>query len=145
MLPRVRGKTARKKFVDFGGVLNCVESQRQCRRSIGCRIACVSSRRVLSRWSTSGRGGRGAAGDAVMTWEDYVHLAFDEIRMAGARSPQVARRLRAALEDLPTIAPQERKRPLQVQLDLLQSGAQDALIEPSDRIYSSRGDRSGIG
>ena len=24
-----------------------------------------------------------------MAWEDYVHLAFDEIRMAGARSPQV--------------------------------------------------------
>ena len=35
-----------------------------------------------------------------MTWEDYVHLAFDEIRMAGAGSPQIARRLRAALEDL---------------------------------------------
>jgi uncharacterized membrane protein len=35
-----------------------------------------------------------------MAWEDYVHLAFDEIRMAGAGSPQVARRLRAALEDL---------------------------------------------
>ena len=44
-----------------------------------------------------------------MTWEDYVHLAFDEIRMAGAGSPQIARRLRAALEDLLTVAPLERK------------------------------------
>jgi uncharacterized membrane protein len=36
----------------------------------------------------------------TMAWDDYVHLAFDEIRMAGAQSPQVVRRLRAALEDL---------------------------------------------
>ena len=33
----------------------------------------------------------------TMTWENYVHLAFDEIRMAGAGSPQVSRRLVAAL------------------------------------------------
>ena len=39
----------------------------------------------------------------VMTWEAYVHLAFDEIRQAGADSPQVARRLRAALDDLLTL------------------------------------------
>src|SRR6185295_3306470 len=51
-----------------------------------------------------------------MTWEDYVHLAFDEIRIAGAGSPQVARRLRAALEDLLTVAPQERKNCLHDQL-----------------------------
>ena len=80
-----------------------------------------------------------------MTWEDYVHLAFDEIRMAGAGSPQVARRLRAALEDLLTIAPQDRKCSLQEQLDLLQSGAHDAITEANDRVYSSQGDRSGIG
>ncbi len=48
--------------------------------------------------------GRHADGDGttrlvvpVMSWEDYVHLAFDEIRLAGAGSPQVTRRLRAAL------------------------------------------------
>ena len=34
-----------------------------------------------------------------------MHLAFDEIRMAGARSPQVTRRLVAALEDLRSVAP----------------------------------------
>ena len=36
----------------------------------------------------------------VMSWEAYVHLAFDEIRLAGAGSPQVARRLGASLVDL---------------------------------------------
>jgi uncharacterized membrane protein len=33
-----------------------------------------------------------------MSWDDYVH--FDEIRMAHARSPQVSRRVEAALKDL---------------------------------------------
>ena len=32
-----------------------------------------------------------------MDWDAYVHLAFDEIRIAGATSPQVSRRLTAAL------------------------------------------------
>jgi uncharacterized membrane protein len=80
-----------------------------------------------------------------MAWEDYVHLAFDEIRMAGAGSPQVARRLCAALEDLLTISPLERQACLQEQLDLLQSGVRDAIIEGSDRSSSSRHDGKGLG
>ena len=44
----------------------------------------------------------------VMDWDAYVHLAFDEIRRVGARSPQVARRLVSALEDLRTVALPER-------------------------------------
>jgi uncharacterized membrane protein len=80
-----------------------------------------------------------------MAWEDYVHLAFDEIRMAGAGSPQVTRRLRAALEDLLTVAPLERKCSLQEQLDLLQSGIGSRISEISDRINSSRSDPSGLG
>jgi uncharacterized membrane protein len=80
-----------------------------------------------------------------MAWEDYVHLAFDEIRMAGAGSPQVARRLRAALEDLLTIAPLDRKACLQEQLDLLQCGVRDAISGASDRSSSSRRDAKGLG
>jgi uncharacterized membrane protein len=80
-----------------------------------------------------------------MAWEDYVHLAFDEIRMAGAGSPQIARRLRAALEDLLTIAPRERKSSLREQLDLLNSGVDGSMREGSDRTHSSRNDPSGLG
>src|SRR6201991_2570192 len=40
--------------------------------------------------------------ERVMSWEGYVRLAFDELRLVGAGSPQVARRLHAALEDLRT-------------------------------------------
>jgi uncharacterized membrane protein len=80
-----------------------------------------------------------------MTWEDYVHLAVDEIRLAGAGSPQVARRLSAALQDLLTIAPPERQDVLKEQLDLLQSGIESTISEGSDRTYFKRGDPSGLG
>ena len=80
-----------------------------------------------------------------MAWEDYVHLAFDEIRMAGAGSPQIARRLRAALEDLLTIAPLERRSSLKEQLDLLNSGIEGSIREGGDRTHSSRDDPSGLG
>ena len=60
--------------------------------------------------------------ERVMSWEGYVRLAFDELRLAGAGSPQVARRLRAALEDLRTVASPERRPPLDRQLKLLDDG-----------------------
>ena len=44
----------------------------------------------------------------TMSWEAYVHLAFNEIRLAGAGSPQVARRLKAALTDLKSVSPPDR-------------------------------------
>ena len=80
-----------------------------------------------------------------LTWDDYVHLAFDEIRMAGVGSPQIARRLRAALGDLREVAPLERKRPLEEQLDLLRSGIEGTMREGHDRQNSSRGDAIGLG
>jgi uncharacterized membrane protein len=82
---------------------------------------------------------------SAMTWEDYVHLAFDEIRIAGSGSPQIARRLRAALQDLLAVAPPERKRPLQEQLDLLRSGIEGSMSEVVDRNNSSQADSSGLG
>src|SRR6476661_4481540 len=55
----------------------------------------------------------------TMDWDAYVHLAFDEIRMAGAGSPQVSRRLHSALDDLLTVAPPDRRPVLLAQLDQL--------------------------
>ena len=78
-------------------------------------------------------------------WEDYVHLAVDEIRMAGAGSPQVTHRLHAALQDLLTMVPPARQVVLKEQLDLLQSGIESTIGEGSDRTSSTRGDPSGLG
>jgi uncharacterized membrane protein len=81
----------------------------------------------------------------AMTWDDYVHLAFDEIRIAGAASPQIPRRIREALEDLLEIAPPDRKGALLEQLDLLKTGVREGISERRDRTYSSRSDRAGMG
>jgi uncharacterized membrane protein len=63
--------------------------------------------------------------EPVRTWDGYVRLAFDEIRIAGARSPQIPRRLRAALEDLKRVAPPERQAALDRQLRLLDEPTPD--------------------
>jgi hypothetical protein len=61
-------------------------------------------------------------------WDGFVRLAFDEIRLAGAASPQVTRRLRAALEDLKSVAPAVRQAALDRQLELL-----DAALVPDEQ------------
>ena len=79
----------------------------------------------------------------VMSWEAYVHLALDEIRLAGAGSPQVARRLRSALLDLRSIAPEDRRVVLDEQLDLLSEGTAEALLAEADVLLAQTADAGG--
>jgi uncharacterized membrane protein len=58
-------------------------------------------------------------------WDAFVRLAFDEIRLAGKDSPQIPRRLRAALDDLKSVAPPERQAALDRQLALLDEAVPD--------------------
>jgi uncharacterized membrane protein len=83
--------------------------------------------------------------ERVMSWEGYVRLAFDELRLAGAGSPQVARRLRAALEDLRTVAPPERRPPLDRQLELLDEAVRRAYDDDADIDAALVPDMQGIG
>ncbi|WP_166442139.1 DUF2254 domain-containing protein [Nakamurella flava] len=80
------------------------------------------------------RDGRGTVRLRVpaLDWTGYVRLAFDELRLAGARSPQVARRLRAALEDLRAVAPAPRRPELDRQLELLTQGVQRSFESDRD-------------
>lgn len=80
-----------------------------------------------------------------MTWEAYVHLAFDEIRLAGAGSPQITRRLRNALTDLKSIAPPDRVPVLEHRLELLAAGTKRALEDERDVELALGDDREGIG
>ena len=81
----------------------------------------------------------------TMTWDDYVHLAFDEIRMAGAGSPQVSRRLVAALMDLRHVALPERIEPLDEQLGLLRAATVEAMNDERDVRFALDPDREGLG
>jgi uncharacterized membrane protein len=80
-----------------------------------------------------------------MSWEAYVHLAFDEIRLAGAGSPQVVRRLKAALTDLKSISPPERTEILDLQLDLLTTATEASLNDNREVSIALDRDREGIG
>jgi uncharacterized membrane protein len=81
----------------------------------------------------------------IMDWDAYVELAFEEIRRAGAASPQVARRLRSALEDLLTVVPPGRRPALEEQLSKLQAATEQALGDERDVDLSSSADGQGIG
>lgn len=81
----------------------------------------------------------------TLEWDGFVRLAFDEIRLAGSASPQVTRRLRAALDDLLTVAPPERQPALQRQLDLLTGRAIETAVTDADKQAAVVPDPSGIG
>ena len=81
----------------------------------------------------------------VMTWDAYVQLAFDEIRLAGEGSPQVARRLQAALRDLHAYAPPARRPALERQLALLSAGTREKLHQRRRRGDGSTTRPRGLG
>jgi len=79
------------------------------------------------------------------TWDTYVRLAFDEIRIAGARSPQVSRRLVAAFDDLKTVAPPDRHPALDRQHRLLSAAVQRHYDDDEDVRAAITADTQGIG
>jgi uncharacterized membrane protein len=81
----------------------------------------------------------------TMGWNAYVRLALDEIRLAGAQSPQVARRLSAALDDLLDVAPTARRPVLEQQLDLLHQAVTDSSRAAPDVDFALQPDSQGIG
>lgn len=81
----------------------------------------------------------------VFDWEGYIRLAFDEIRLVGASSPQAARALRAALEDVKSVAPADRRPPLDRQLHLLSAAADQQYDDDADTRAAHVPDGLGIG
>ncbi len=78
-------------------------------------------------------------------WDDYVHLAVTEIRQFGGTSIQIARRLRAMLENLISTLPVERSTLLRQELDLLRRSTQRFFPESEDRELAGISDSQGVG
>jgi uncharacterized membrane protein len=78
-------------------------------------------------------------------WDDFVLLATTEVRQYGSGSIQVARRLRAMLENLIDSVPPARTAVLRKELRLLQTGVERSFSEPEDRTSAERGDNQGMG
>ena len=79
------------------------------------------------------------------TWEDFLSLAFDEIRFYGNTSLQVMRRLHAALFDLASAVPPERQAALGHYLKHLDSNVKDSIGDPEDQRSALHQDRQGLG
>jgi uncharacterized membrane protein len=78
-------------------------------------------------------------------WEDFVQLAVTEIRHFGGGSIQIARRLRAMLENLIETLPEQRASLLRQELSLLQRSAERFFPEPEDRALAEVSDSQGVG
>jgi uncharacterized membrane protein len=81
----------------------------------------------------------------VMAWEDFISLAVDEIRIYGAGSLQVLRRLRGMLDDLLRVVDDSRRPPLRVQLGLLAAAAEREFPDARDRRVAGIADAQGLG
>ena len=80
------------------------------------------------------------------TWEDYLHLAFDEIRQYGGTSVQVMRRLRSALVGLAEVVVSEsRTASAQKYLERLDLGIARSTLDAEDQQVASQEDRQGLG
>src|ERR1051325_4386193 len=78
-------------------------------------------------------------------WQDFVNLAFSEIRRCGASNFQVARRLRAMIENLTRTLPAHRHAALQQQLALLDREIETQYRLPEDLALARGSDSQGLG
>jgi uncharacterized membrane protein len=78
-------------------------------------------------------------------WEDFVTLTFREIRLYGAGNSQVARRLRAMINNLQEILPASRQPALQGELDLLNRVLEGLYPFAEDLALARQPDLQGLG
>jgi len=78
-------------------------------------------------------------------WEDFVALAVTEIRQFGGNSIQIARRMRAILEDLIPLLSVHRGSVLRQELELLKSTVDHGFAIPQDRMRAESPDSQGLG
>ena len=78
-------------------------------------------------------------------WEDFVNLACREIRFCGANNLQIARRMRAMIENLVQTLPAYRHAALKTELSLLDRAIERHFPEPEDLALARLPDSQGLG
>jgi uncharacterized membrane protein len=82
---------------------------------------------------------------AFPSWEDFLCLAFDEIRSYGANSVQVMRRMKALLSEMISVLPKERQTAVRFWQARLQSTIDRTFDDAQDKLDASTEDRQGLG
>ncbi|MEX3788051.1 DUF2254 domain-containing protein [Paraburkholderia sp. BR14374] len=109
------------------------------------RLLRVVGKRSLYTEEIRDKSGRVCVIFRTPNWEDFVHISFREIRQYGAGSIQIARRQRAAIENLLQCLPEHRHDALRVELTLLdrEIGARHPF--PEDLALARIPDSQGLG
>jgi uncharacterized membrane protein len=106
---------------------------------------------VIGRHEPGGRGklhdgdGRLRVVIPVRNWEQYLDLGMTEIRQYGAGSVQVARRLRALLEELRSEVSALHRAAVEAELGRLEASVTAGFATDGDRSLAGASDRQGIG
>jgi uncharacterized membrane protein len=79
------------------------------------------------------------------SWEDFLRLAFDEIRFYGATSVQVMRRMKALVSEMISVLPEERHPAIRYWQERLQSTVDSSFGDVQDKLDASAEDRQGLG
>jgi uncharacterized membrane protein len=79
------------------------------------------------------------------TWDDYLLLALDEIRAYGADSVQVMRRMKALIQNLTAVLPNERHAGLRDWERRLQGSIARSFSDAQEKRDASVADRQGLG
>lgn len=79
------------------------------------------------------------------SWEDFLRLAFDEIRFYGSTSVQVMRRMKALFSDLCSVLPEERHAALKHWEERIQATIARSFADIEEKLEASEEDRQGLG
>jgi uncharacterized membrane protein len=82
---------------------------------------------------------------AFPAWDDFLRLAFDEIRVYGATSIQVTRRMSALLSELLSVLPEERRPELRHWQERLRTTVERTFTDKQDVLDACDEDRQGLG
>ena len=109
------------------------------------RLLRMVGRRHLRDEQISDSSGRLRVVFPTPNWEDFVQLTFSEIRLYGAENFQVARRLRAMINNLIETLPEWRRPALRQELELLDRSIESLYVLPEDRTLARTPDTQGLG
>ena len=79
------------------------------------------------------------------SWDDFLHLAFEEILSYGAKSVQVMRRMKALVADMITVLPPERHQALKYWQARFQDSIGRSFEDAEEKLSASIADRQGLG
>ncbi|WP_233861786.1 DUF2254 domain-containing protein [Paraburkholderia adhaesiva] len=109
------------------------------------RLLRMVGKRSLRVEEIEDRSGRVRVIFRTPNWEDFVHISFREIRQYGAGSIQIARRQRAAIENLIQNLPEHRHDALRIELTLLDREIASKHHFPEDLALARIPDSQGLG